>query len=183
MKYAAVGILCFLIALLLTACAQPGTADPEIGAALLKPFKTELQTALKTGLADGPATAIGICKNRAPQIATQQSINGVHMGRTSHRLRNPANQAPAWAQAVLDRYLVDSFDRTPTSVVISNRLHGYVEPILLQPVCVMCHGQDLAPEIATQIKAQYPMDKAVGFQPGDLRGVFWVEYPAPINRQ
>ena len=178
-----VGKFCYLIVLLLIGCAQPRPADPAAGAALLKPFKTGLQTALKTGIAKGPASAISVCKTQAPMIALNQSVNDVRMGRSSHRLRNPANQAPAWVQPLMDGYLADPASRQPKAVVLSDHRHGYVEPILLQPVCVMCHGQTLAPEIAAQIKAQYPMDKAVGFQPGDLRGVFWVEYPAPNIRQ
>jgi hypothetical protein len=55
---------------------------------------------------------------------------------------------------------------------------GYVEPILLQSPCLACHGDALAPEVAARIGELYPEDRAVGFQVGDLRGVFWVELPA-----
>jgi hypothetical protein len=36
----------------------------------------------------------------------------------------------------------------------------------------------LAPDIVAQIQAKYPEDEATGFKLDDLRGVFWVEYPA-----
>ena len=179
MKISTIWITGYLIALLLVACAQPRPADPAAGAALLKPFKTKLQGALKTGLAEDPASAISVCKIRAPKIALEQSVNGVRMGRSSHRLRNPDNQAPAWVQPLMADYLADPASRLPKAVILSDQQHGYIEPIVLQEVCVMCHGHQLAPGIAAQIKTQYPMDKAVGFKPGDLRGVFWVEYPAP----
>jgi hypothetical protein len=45
-------------------------------------------------------------------------------------------------------------------------------------LCLVCHGETLAPEIAAQIAAQYPEDQATGFADGDLRGVFWVEFPS-----
>jgi len=174
-----VGKFCHLIVLLLVGCAQPRPADPAAGAVLLKPFKNGLQTALKAGLADGPANAISVCKTQAPMIALNQSVNGVRMGRSSHRLRNPANQAPAWVQPLMEGYLADHASRQPKAVVLSDHRHGYVEPIVLQAVCVMCHGQQLEPGIAAQINKLYPEDKATGFETGDLRGVFWVEYPAP----
>ena len=54
---------------------------------------------------------------------------------------------------------------------------GYVEPILLQPLCVACHGEAIEPGLATRIAELYPQDRAVGFRVGELRGVFWVEFP------
>ena len=42
----------------------------------------------------------------------------------------------------------------------------------------MCHGKAIAEEVAQQIAELYPEDRAVGFRPGELRGVFWVEYQA-----
>ena len=35
-------------------------------------------------------------------------------------------------------------------------------------------------EIAERIRALYPEDQATGFREGDLRGVFWVSYPADV---
>ena len=54
---------------------------------------------------------------------------------------------------------------------------GYVEPIVMQPMCLTCHGESLAPEIAARISEVYPDDQATGFKVGDFRGVFWVEFP------
>ena len=44
--------------------------------------------------------------------------------------------------------------------------------------CLTCHGSSLAPDVAAQISDLYPQDRAVGFEAGDLRGVFWLEFPA-----
>ena len=65
----------------------------------------------------------------------------------------------------------------PVSVPLANGRRGYVEPIVMQPLCLACHGETLAPEVAEQIAAEYPEDRATGFRVGDFRGVFWVEYP------
>ena len=55
---------------------------------------------------------------------------------------------------------------------------GYVEPIRIQPLCLTCHGEALAPAVGARIRALYPEDAAAGFALGDLRGVWWVELPA-----
>jgi hypothetical protein len=153
--------------------------DSQRGAELLQPFKQDLQAALKAGLADGPVAAIDACRIRAPEIAAELSRDGVRMGRTSHRLRNPANAGPAWATVVLRDYLADNHSREPVRVELGDGRIGYVEPIVTQPLCLTCHGDSLSPELQAALAAQYPDDRATGFAPGELRGVFWVEYPAP----
>jgi hypothetical protein len=100
------------------------------------------------------------------------------VGRASHRLRNPANVPPEWVAPILDAYVASSADRAPRAVPLADGRWGYVEPILLQPPCLACHGETLAPDVASRIAALYPDDRATGFRVGDLRGVFWIEYPA-----
>ena len=43
---------------------------------------------------------------------------------------------------------------------------------------MMCHGDNIAPEIAARIAEHYPQDRATGFSEGDLRGLIWAEVPA-----
>ncbi len=154
--------------------------DAELahGADLLAPFKQDLQQALKSGLAEGPDTAIQVCRVKAPGIADALSVNGVRMGRSSHKLRNPGNTAPDWVSPIMQSYLDDASSRAPRVVKLADDRRGYVEPIMVQPLCLTCHGSQLAPHVAEQIADLYPEDKATGFEAGDLRGVFWVEFPA-----
>ena len=173
-------------AMLVTALPLPGNvansatheADPaaERGASLLVPFKRDLKQALVDGLAAGPAAAIAACRIEAPAIAARLSTDGLRVGRTSHRLRNPDNRSPDWVTPVLEDYLAG--DREPRAVRIAGDRIGYVEPIVLQPMCATCHGTAIAPDVADAIAARYPDDEATGFEPGDLRGVFWVTFPA-----
>jgi hypothetical protein len=166
-------------ALIATACSAAAEApEPAPGAARLAPFKRDLQQALKEGLAQGPAQAIDACRVRAPEIAEARSRDGVRVGRTSHRLRNPANVGPHWVRPILEAYVDDPSDRAPRTVSLPDGREGYVEPIPVQPLCLTCHGENLAPEVASRIVELYPEDRAVGFHVGDLRGVFWIEYPA-----
>ena len=112
-------------------------------------------------------------------MARQLSTDGVVMGRTSHRLRNPANASPEWAQPILDAYLDSEDGREPVSVALPGQRMGYAEPITVQPLCVTCHGSALAPDVASRIAAEYPDDEATGFDVGDFRGIWWVEFPSP----
>ncbi len=151
------------------------------GAELLLPFKRDLKSALVSGLEEGPVSAIGVCKVQAPAIAERLSIDGVEMGRASHRLRNPANQGPAWIGGIMQDYLRSGSSRDPVAISLSGQRIGYAEPIVVQPLCLTCHGQALAPEVARHIEEAYPDDQATGFEIGDLRGVYWVEFPQKVE--
>lgn len=173
---AACTALMALVLLSSTALAQE--PEPVHGAELLAPLKKDLMIALQTGMQEGPVNAIGACKVQAPAIAASLSVDGVRIGRTSHRLRNPANVAPDWVDSILEAYLKDESERAPRVVSLANSREGYAEPIVIKPLCLACHGENLAPDVATQIKTMYPQDEATGFKIDELRGVYWVEYPA-----
>jgi hypothetical protein len=171
-------VLVLLLVLLLSLGAAVSVAEEAgpRGAELLKPFKQQMMGALKAGLAEGPAAAVQACSVQAPDIAAALSRDGVEMGRSTHRPRNPANAGPDWAADVLRDYLAGD-DWTPRTVPLGPGREGYVEPIETQALCLLCHGSNLAPDVAEMIRRQYPDDEATGFAEGDLRGVFWVSYP------
>jgi len=159
--------------------AAPVFAGSDIaakGAELLLPFKKDMKAALVEGLAAGPAAAIDACRGEAPRLAEKYSTAGIKVGRTSDRLRNPANAGPDWVTPTLQRWLADADAREPAVVELDGERVGYVEPIVTQPLCLACHGETLSPAVADTIERLYPEDQATGFAAGDLRGVFWVEF-------
>lgn len=177
------GLLVLAWSILLALPVVPGMAlsqedDLAYGAELLAPLKGELKHALMAGMQHGPLNAISVCKDTAPAIAASLSVDGVEIGRTSHRLRNPANSAPDWVDPILRKYLDEESVRAPTVVSLKNNRQGYIEPIVVAPLCLACHGETLEPDVAAHINEAYPEDQATGFDVGDLRGVYWVEYPA-----
>ncbi len=159
-----------------TAAADEAT-DLERGARYLMPFKVDLKAALLAGLEEGPAAAIDACRIEAPKLAEIHSSDGVRVGRTSHRLRNPDNSAPDWVTPTLERWLATGKFGGPALVELDDERFGYVEAIVAAPLCLTCHGKSVAPEVAAAIDELYPDDRATGFEAGDLRGVFWVEFP------
>ena len=166
--------------LMLAGSANADGSEAERARELLMPFKQEMKDALVIGMQRGPVAAVDACRIEAPIIAKRHSNADVAIGRSSHRLRNPANKPPAWVQPILDDYVARREPGPPDPVQVDldgNRV-GYVEPIMTGQLCVACHGENLAPPLAKQIAKLYPDDQATGFRPGELRGVFWVEMAA-----
>lgn len=166
-----------LVSALLGTAASAQESGRDHGAELLMPFKQDLQRALREGLAGGPVQALSACRVEAPKIAKGLSQEGIRVGRTSDRLRNPANRSPEWVRPFLEAYLANPSSRTPRSLPLQDGREGYVEPILMQSLCLTCHGSSIDSRISEELERLYPEDEAVGFEMGELRGVFWVEFP------
>jgi len=171
-------------ALAVAACGQDpapdaGAAWRERGAAVVLPFKQQLLQALTAALAEGgPERAIDVCRLRAPELAREASTAGASVGRTSHRLRNPANAPRAWVEPLLTASVAAGAGAEPRAVQLPSGGVGYVEPIFVAPPCLVCHGESLAPAVEARIRESYPDDRATGFRAGDFRGLFWVEFAA-----
>lgn len=161
------------------AAAHEGTESAWLdrGAAIVQPFKAELKSALMSAMAKGPAEAINACRLQAPAIAERMSRDGIRIGRTSHRLRNPSNGAPEWVRPLLSAAVDDAGQRIPRTLLLGPDRVGYVEPITVQKPCLMCHGSNIAEPVAQRITRLYPGDEATGFAAGDFRGMFWLEFP------
>ena len=144
----------------------------------LQPLKEQLVDALTGALEEGgPETAIAVCKDEAPRIAAELSVDGVRMGRTSHKLRNPDNAPQPWVEPLLAAYLADPQNPEPRAVRLDDSTIGYVEPIYAMSFCLSCHGPSIEPALQRTIRSLYPEDQATGFRMNDLRGLFWVTLP------
>lgn len=125
----------------------------------------------------GPSRAIVVCKSDAPRLAAEVGEEyGVTISRTSHRLRNPQNSAPPWAQHAVDQQVTE-----PSYFALDDAHLGVLLPIRMMPACVLCHGpkDEIVPEVRAALVSHYPEDQATGFREGDLRGWFWIDVPVP----
>lgn len=151
-------------------------AQHELCLAATNALASELMGELMAALdSDDPAAGITVCGTKAPAIAAQISENyGVRIGRTSHKLRNPANTPPQWAENIVADQLGQ-----PTYLTGPNGEFGALLPIRLKAECQMCHGtqENIDETILTALAEHYPEDMATGFAEGDLRGWFWIEAP------
>jgi hypothetical protein len=165
----------------LGATAYGAEPDPKLlvrGAEIILPFKQQLKQALQQGMTDGPDAAVDVCHLEAPAIAQSLTTDDIRLGRSSHKLRNPANAPSDWMDQVINTYLDAPEAQQPVVLSIADGRFGYAEPITTQPLCLTCHGENIAPAIQAQITEFYPNDQATGFRVGELRGIFWAEFPA-----
>lgn len=159
---------------------QPQRAQLERGlaaqAALATTLLSTVTAAIKT---QGPAQAIEVCANKAPQLAQEAAkAHDLRIGRTSFKLRQPNNSAPDWAQEMVKA----RHDKQAVLTHEDGRM-AILSPIRIMEPCLKCHGEDqaLAPGVKEALAMRYPNDQATGFKAGDLRGWFWIEVPATLT--
>ena len=149
----------------------------------LRPLKRGLKSALESAMQSSPMEAVDVCQLASPNITADATRAGIRIGRTSHKLRNPANAPAPWMQPLLEAYAQAGAEARPPRVVALDNGHvGYVEPIYTQPLCAICHGTAVDPALSAHIASRYPDDRALGFEVGELRGLFWVEIASEAAR-
>jgi hypothetical protein len=179
-----------VVVLVVAACAKQPASPPEVspadaarGKAIIGDFKKSLVGALTRALADGVPQAIAVCNAEAPRLAAVASIEGAVVGRATRKPRNPANAAAGWQADALTQFEQLRDAKTPLEgKTFTRRLPdgrvAYAEPLVIQTMCLTCHGATLAPEVQATLADRYPDDRAIGYADGDLRGLAWVELPA-----
>jgi hypothetical protein len=164
-------------------------ADAQARAeAAIADFGTRLRGALQARMqTDGPLGAVDFCFAQAPGIADAvMAEHDVRLGRTSTRVRNPANAANDWQARVLESFAADvAAGQAPQAqrAVLTDNLPGdvalrFMKGIRVEATCLLCHGGPIDPSLAAALAERYPDDAAVGYAEGDLRGAFWVEVPS-----
>jgi hypothetical protein len=158
--------------------------DTARGAEIVGELKKSLVSALTSALAQGAPSAISVCQTMAPALAASLSQDGVLVGRATRKPRNPNNRATGWQAEALDGFeKLHAENVSLAGKSFARRLPdgrvAYAEPLGIQELCLTCHGTALAPEVQTVLASKYPDDKATGYRVGDLRGLAWVELPAP----
>ena len=150
----------------------------------IKGFSTELKAALKAAIENGGLpNGVEVCQQQAPLIAEKWSTEGWQIGRTSLKVRNSGNSADNWEQQILQEYAVKLANGIPPAQlnhaeIVKNgdsQVFRYMQPIMLDTLCVACHGSQLAETVKQQVQQYYPNDMATGFTPGELRGAFTLQ--------
>ena len=149
-----------------------------------KALKTELSAAMKP---DGAVGALQACNVEAVPIAqTISTEEGLIVGRTSLKTRNPANAPDDWEIGVLTSFEVrkkagekaaDLESWTVATDDAGHRTFRYMKAVPTMPMCLQCHGRRLSDEVAAKVAELYPEDQATGFVAGDIRGAFTVRLP------
>ena len=141
-------------------------------------LSSKLQAAMQAG---GPVNAIDVCSKEAQLIAQQTSTqHTVMVKRISGKPRNLIDTADAEEIKVLAEFAMELKQQADSPleklVTASNGKLRYYKGIVIQPLCLNCHGDNLAPAVLEVLQERYPEDKAIGYKIGDLRGAFVVEF-------
>jgi hypothetical protein len=151
----------------------------DFAADKLVPLKQQLIQTLQTEKEkNGIEGAVTACQIQAPEIAKKlQGENAIYeLGRASHRYRNPQNAPKAWMKPYFQAFLEKGEVPDVEVIKINDNRYGYMEPIFLgMPLCLQCHGTEIAEGTLKVVDELYPEDKARGFKPGEFRGIFWLE--------
>ncbi|MGI9236820.1 MAG: Tll0287-like domain-containing protein [Woeseiaceae bacterium] len=182
-----------------SAIAEDPTLDPSLdlmvdpkldeSRSLVQAFGSQLKGELKKSLQEGgPVRAVRVCRDVAPQIASQLSRqSGAKVMRTSLRYRNSANAPEPWQTRVLQRFDEQAL-KADTALPLEHFARGpdggarYMLAIRTDGVCLACHGESLPAPLLEGLNADYPHDRAVGYKLGDVRGAFSVTWPPPDQR-
>lgn len=150
---------------------------------LIKQLGGELKKSLE---ANGPEGSIAVCKEKAPAIAAAVSkSSGFNVTRVSPKNRNPRGVPDAWeaeAQFALEKRLAggekpETLDTWQVVKTSSGKEFRYAKALVTQPLCLTCHGENVADGIKTKLATEYPNDKATGYGPGMVRGIISIRRP------
>ena len=148
----------------------------NMGNKLVKQTFDTLSHSLQNAIAEmGAEKAISYCQVNAYPLTDTYASDSVIIRRTALKYRNPANKPTADEERIL---MLGQALRAITEKEANGTIHFY-KPIILQPMCVNCHGNksDLSQAaLWKNMDSLYPSDMAYGFKSGDLRGIWHVSF-------
>lgn len=144
--------------------------------------KKVLGTNLKKAIqSKGILNALSFCNVNAYPLTDSMSTQlNAPIKRVSDRYRNPANKANEKELAYIQnakKQLASGQKVKPLVHEMNGKMIGYY-PIPTDGLCLNCHGTpntQIQQKTLTKINQLYPADKAVGYQVGELRGIWVVE--------
>lgn len=135
----------------------------------------------------GPIRAIVVCKYSVPEItSTLSRQSGMRVTRVALRPRNPALAEPdAWEQRVLLDFekrvakgeRADMLEFAELVQEPAGKAMRYMKAIAMAQPCLHCHGPgaQIADGVRAQLAAEYPNDRAIEYQVGQIRGAISVK--------
>lgn len=145
-------------------------------------FDTLRNTLMKAVSEKGFAGAVSFCNTEASRLTGTYAGEGVTIKRSSDKLRNTINAPDSTEQRILSAFLQlkkENRDIMPVLEKDAAGNHHYFKPIILQAMCLNCHGDmvsQIKPDVWTVIQQTYPGDAAFNYKEGDLRGIWHVSF-------
>lgn len=156
-------------------------AGQQISQASFQALSRNLQQAMKEG---GVKNALEFCNVEAmPLTDSLASHYGIELRRASHQPRNPVNRADSLEMETIKEYIrkiEQGGELKPVTYARDNTI-TYHAPIRIPgQLCLNCHGSpgtDIAQSDLKTIQELYPEDEATGFEMGELRGIWSIQFP------
>lgn len=130
----------------------------------------------------GTSEALEFCNENAIKL-TDSMANKFQatIRRLSDKARNPDNQADAAALEVITQYKKELSLGKALDAVVQDKgeIQQFYYPITTNSMCLQCHGvpqKNIKPAVLKNIKARYPLDKALGYDVNQLRGVWSITF-------
>jgi cytochrome c553 len=142
--------------------------------------------------ANGPVQAIKVCKEIAPEIANQLSIeNGWSVSRVTTKTRNSLlGTTDMWEREALAEFEAaaakgEKYSEMKKTAVVDEDgqfYFRYMKPLAIKPVCLTCHGSEdqIPAPVKAELEKLYPFDKAKGYKQGELRGAVSIKQPMDV---
>ena len=157
----------------------------EIGRSAAGQLAGTLMQQLSAQMAEGgPEAAIEFCSDEAMELThgVSGALGDLEVKRTSTRVRNPENAPDSLERAALSYFEAEiEAGALPANWVqtVGDDELRYYQPLVVNEMCAQCHGpaDALQPAVRTRLEALYPQDQALGYAPGDFRGLIRVAIP------
>ncbi|MBK8443132.1 MAG: DUF3365 domain-containing protein [Sphingobacteriales bacterium] len=129
------------------------------------------------------AEALAFCSGKAQQLTDSMSlVLGVEIKRVSDKNRNAKNTATTSELQYIElakAQIAANKKPSPQIQTLQGQQVAYY-PIVAENMCLQCHGKintDISAATYAEIQKFYPNDKAIGYNIGDLRGIWVVKMP------
>ncbi|MBT3920594.1 MAG: DUF3365 domain-containing protein [Flavobacteriaceae bacterium] len=127
----------------------------------------------------GTAASLDFCNVNAVSLLDSVSKSfDVNIKRVSDLNRNENNLANTdeLSYILQCKELLNSGKKlAPLIEKKNNHLKAYF-PITTNNMCLQCHGKNIEPTISHKLDSLYPLDKAIGYDINQIRGIWVIKY-------
>lgn len=179
-----------LLAAALPAFAQDLAALTDETKKAVLPVVPKVVAAMQESVASqGPAGAITVCKELAPQLMKEKrEQTGWAIRRVSLKTRNPERSTPdLWEVRQLADFNIraangEKPETLEKSEIVSENgkpVLRYMKALPVADVCLKCHGpsEGFDADLKAKLAQTYPHDQATGYAKGQIRGALTVKRP------
>jgi len=156
------------------------------GNRIVKQSFDTLRSSLQTAISEqGVVSAISFCQVNAYPLTDTYASDSVLIRRTALKYRNPANKPDSTEERILHFFAsqkengIENDSLKTVTEKTANRIINFYKPIILQPMCATCHGDKtnlMNTDLWKTIDSLYPSDMAYGYKPGDIRGMWHIQF-------